>query len=128
MKAAHAEVAILIMSMHDETVFVERALRAGSRGDCRHACDCQRNPLLVYFGAGGQALHEALVLAPATTPGLTAGERDAALEELNIVLHIVAHREIEAFCGLCQFREDRSRFAAIQAEPASGTCATAFSA
>ena len=32
MKAAHPEVAILIMSMHDESVFAERALRAGARG------------------------------------------------------------------------------------------------
>jgi hypothetical protein len=79
----------------------------GSRSDCRHACDCQRNPLLGYFGAGAQAVREALVLAQAATPHLAAGERDAALEELNIVLHVVAQREIEAFCGLCQYREAR---------------------
>ncbi len=32
MKAAHPEVAILIMSMQDESVYAERALRAGARG------------------------------------------------------------------------------------------------
>lgn len=32
LKAAQPELAILIMSMHDETVFAERALRAGARG------------------------------------------------------------------------------------------------
>jgi len=31
-KAAHPDAAILIMSMHDESVFAERALRAGARG------------------------------------------------------------------------------------------------
>ena len=32
LKAEHTELAVLIMSMHDETVFAERALRAGARG------------------------------------------------------------------------------------------------
>lgn len=32
LKALHADLAILVMSMHDETVFAERALRAGARG------------------------------------------------------------------------------------------------
>lgn len=80
----------------------------GQRIDCRHGCDCQRNPLLVYFAAGGQAVREALVLAQAAAPALSPGERNAALEELNLVLHVVAQREIEAFCGLCQYREPRT--------------------
>ena len=80
----------------------------GHRVDCQHECDCQRNPFLAYFGAGEQAVREALVLAQAATPALSPGERDAALEELNVVLHVVAQREIEAFCGLCQHREPRS--------------------
>jgi DNA-binding NarL/FixJ family response regulator len=32
LRAAHTEAPILIMSMHDESVFAERALRAGARG------------------------------------------------------------------------------------------------
>ena len=32
LKAAHEAVAILVVSMHDESVFAERALRAGARG------------------------------------------------------------------------------------------------
>lgn len=82
-----------------------RVGRGGTSTDCRHACDCQRNPLLGYFAAGEQAVREALVLSQAALPGLTAGERDAALDELNLALHIVAHREIAAFCGLCLHRE-----------------------
>jgi len=82
-----------------------RMARGGGAIDCRHACSCLRNPFLPYFVAGEQAVREALVLAQAATPDLTPGERDAALEELNLVLHIVAQREIEAFCGICQYRE-----------------------
>lgn len=32
LRAAHADLAILVVSMHDESVFAERALRAGARG------------------------------------------------------------------------------------------------
>lgn len=32
LKAAHPEIAILIISMHDEAVYAERALKAGARG------------------------------------------------------------------------------------------------
>src|SRR5688572_32051334 len=32
LRAAHEGVAILVVSMHDESVFAERALRAGARG------------------------------------------------------------------------------------------------
>ncbi len=32
LRAAHADVAVLVISMHDEAVYAERALRAGARG------------------------------------------------------------------------------------------------
>jgi hypothetical protein len=69
-------------------------------------CPCGRNPLLSYFAAGEQALHEALVLAQAATSNLDPLERDASLDELNLVLRHIARREIEAFCGVCQYRHD----------------------
>uniref|UniRef100_UPI0039C9BDA3 hypothetical protein n=1 Tax=Horticoccus sp. 23ND18S-11 TaxID=3391832 RepID=UPI0039C9BDA3 len=68
------------------------------------ACPCGRNPLLAYFVAGEQAMLEALVLAQAATPGLEPLERDASFNELNLVIQQIARREIEAFCGICQFR------------------------
>ncbi|HYP17887.1 MAG TPA: hypothetical protein VEQ65_11810 [Opitutus sp.] len=68
-------------------------------------CACGRNPLLAYFDAAGQVLREALVLVQATAPHLDPLERDASLEELNLVLNHVARREIEAFCGVCQHRD-----------------------
>lgn len=70
----------------------------------RHACPCGRNPLLAYFAAGEQALQEALVLAQVAASPLDPLERDASFNELNLTLHHIAQREIEAFCGVCQLR------------------------
>ena len=67
-------------------------------------CPCGRNPLLAYFTAGEQAMHEALVLAQAASAPLDPLERDASFDELNLVLQHISRREIEAFCGVCQFR------------------------
>ena len=69
------------------------------------SCQCGRNPLLTYFTSGEQAMREALVLAQVATPHLDAIERDTALGELDLVIRDIARREIEAFCGVCQFRE-----------------------
>lgn len=79
-----------------------RPLRPHSRADLD--CPCGRNPLLVYFAAGEQALQESLVLAQATRCGLTAMQRDAELHELNLALRHIAGREIGSFCALCQIR------------------------
>ena len=70
----------------------------------RFECPCGRNPLLAYFAAGQQVMQEGLVLVQAATPLLDPFERDASLEELTQVLHDIARREIEAFCGVCQYR------------------------
>ncbi len=88
--------------------------RAGHEGPPH--CPCGRNPLLAYFAAGEQAMHEALVLAQAGAAArLDPIERDAAFEELNLILQQIAHREIEAFCGVCQFRR-----AALEQDSAVG--------
>lgn len=81
-----------------------RAPRRGPLVEYRPECPCGRNPLLAYFAAGEQAMREALILAQAATPALDPIQRDASLEELNLVLHHIARREIEAFCGVCQHR------------------------
>lgn len=67
-------------------------------------CPCGRNPLLAYFAAAGQAMREGLILAQAARAPLDPRQRDASLEELNAVLLHISRREIEAFCGVCQFR------------------------
>lgn len=69
-----------------------------------HHCPCGRNPLLAYFSAGKQAVLEGLILAQAASAPLDPVHRDASLEELTGIVREIATREIEAFCGLCQFR------------------------
>ena len=81
--------------------------RAGGKStkpdDCP-GCPCGHNPLLAYFVAGQQAMREALILAQARLNGLDPIARDAALEELNLVVHHITRREIAALCGVCQHR------------------------
>jgi hypothetical protein len=67
-------------------------------------CLCGRNPLLTYFVAAEQAMREGLILAQAASAPLDPVERDASLLELNAALQQISRREIEAFCGVCQFR------------------------
>ena len=81
--------------------------RRSAQAAGKFECPCGRNPLLAYFAAGQQVLQEGLVLAQAATPQLDPLERDASLEELTQVLQEIARREIEAFCGVCQYRERR---------------------
>ena len=80
--------------------------RRAHAGDGSAECPCGRNPLLTYFVAGEQALREALILAQAAVPHLDPCDRDASLEELNLAFRHIARREIEAFCGVCQHRQE----------------------
>ena len=81
-----------------------------SNGSCaaeRSLCPCGRNPLLAYFVAGEQALLETLVFVQSDLPD-TADHRATAMLELKQTLAHVAHREIETFCAVCQFRDQPS--------------------
>lgn len=77
-----------------------------SRSESAPLCPCGRNPLLAYYGAGEQAMREALILAQFASPHLDPVERDAALVELNTRLREISRREIESFCGVCQHRDE----------------------
>lgn len=70
-------------------------------------CPCGRNPLLAYFIAGEQALLETLILVQASLPDC-AETRAAGVQELKYAMAQVAHREIETFCAVCQFRSQGS--------------------
>jgi hypothetical protein len=89
-----------------------RRLGGAASASEKPSCPCGRNPLLIYFDAGQQAMHEALVLAQSASASLDPIERDISLVELNLVLRHLARREIEAFCGVCQYREDEGEPAA----------------
>ena len=67
-------------------------------------CRCGRNPLLAFFAAARQAMLEGLVLAQAVSTDLDPRDRDSSLAALNQALQRISAREIEAFCGVCQFR------------------------
>ena len=78
--------------------------RNGRDAAARAECPCGRNPLLVYFAAGEQALEEALVLGQAEAPALNPDDRDSAFATLKCVMREISRREIEAFCASCQYR------------------------
>jgi hypothetical protein len=110
---AHPDALVHLINWTLEEVFRElgavpsrrrRGQRHRTAETTRPACPCGRNPLLAYFAAGEQVLREALVLAQAASPALDPFERDASLEELNLVFQQIARREIESFCGVCQHR------------------------
>jgi len=83
-----------------------KAEHAGGRAMARPECPCGRSPLLAFFLAGEQALLEALVLEQAAHLPIDAHERDHALNELYYVLRTMARREVDAFCSVCQHREN----------------------
>jgi hypothetical protein len=94
-----------LVFMFDQTLDEVLTARPGrptgvvrSRAECQ--CDC--NPMRVYFPALEQALLEALVLVQSEQPALSADERVDAVAELCDTLRQVARREIAAFDGLCQ--------------------------
>ena len=83
---------------------VQRFRRPAPRAPAAH-CPCGRNPLVAFYAAGRQALHEALVGVQAATPGLTPAIRDEELEALDAVLDPLVRREIESLCAICQFQD-----------------------
>lgn len=66
-------------------------------------CPCGRNPLIAYFAAGEQALLEGLVMAQVEGCTLDPVQRDLAVADLLRALRTIAHREISAFCAVCQY-------------------------
>ncbi len=113
---AHPDALVHLLDWTLDEIFRDLAHLASRRratpqpiGALEHPeCPCGRNPLLAYFAAGEQAMREGLVLAQVATPVLSPAERDASLFEIDLVLHHIARREIEAFCGVCQFRQGRA--------------------
>jgi len=67
----------------------------------RALCACSRNPLLAYFVTGEQALLETLVQLEASGHL----KPDSASAELLPTIRLIARREVETFCSLCQHRQ-----------------------
>ncbi|MEO6002689.1 MAG: hypothetical protein ABIZ04_18260 [Opitutus sp.] len=49
-------------------------------------------------------MQDALLVAQAASPALDPNERDASFAELEVALERISRRDIEAFCGVCLFR------------------------
>lgn len=75
-----------------------------ARARPRPPCPCGRNPYLMYFSAGEQALLEAGVLLQAESP--SEERRLGELAEIVRAVRAVAHAEIENFCGVCVLKHE----------------------
>jgi hypothetical protein len=67
----------------------------------RAACECGRNPLLVFFLAGEQALLDELIHLQAEASELVGNPRTQDVTELYLVIRHEARREVGAFCAVC---------------------------
>lgn len=72
----------------------------------RPTCPCGRNPLLAFFIAGEQALHEALILSQAAAGPMNPAKRDFGFHTLAATLRQIAHREVDALCSVCLTRPE----------------------
>lgn len=86
----------------------------------RPTCPCGRNPLLAFFIAGEQALHEALILSQSAAGTMNATERDFGFLTVDATLRQIAHREVDALCSICLTRPQTDEKAAPEAEPGAG--------
>ena len=88
-KAVHANVAVLVLSMHDELLYAERALRAGAGGYIMKSEATQKIIQAVHAVLAG-AMYVSPKVAVSMTQKLVAGRPENAVEQLS-------DRELEVF-------------------------------
>lgn len=99
---AHPDTLVYLIDWSLDEIF--RALLTPPANRARVCdCSCGRNPYVMYYHAGEQAMHEALVLTQFSSPALNPLDRDQALRDLKHTLEHLSYREIQAFCAVCQF-------------------------
>jgi len=74
-------------------------------------CHCRLNPLINYFIAGQAALAFAAQTVPRNQHHLDDVAATACVDELLLTFHFLAHREIHAFCEVCQYSPGYARAA-----------------
>jgi hypothetical protein len=79
------------------------------------SCHCRLNPLINYFIAGQAALAFAAQSVPGSQHHLDDLEATACVDELLLTFRFLAHREIHAFCEVCQYSPVNARAAATGA-------------
>jgi len=72
-------------------------------------CHCRLNPLINYFIAGQAALAFVAQTVPRSQHHLDDLEATACLDELLLTFRFLAHREIHAFCEVCQHAPKNAR-------------------
>ena len=74
-------------------------------------CHCRLNPLINYFIAGEAALAFAAQTVPRSQHHLDDLAATACIDELLLTFRFLAHREIHAFCEVCQYSPVNARAA-----------------
>ena len=74
----------------------------------RASCACGRNPLLVFFLSGEQALLEELIHLQAEAPSPAPSSHAVDVTELYLVLRREARLEVRAFCAVCVHSPDHA--------------------
>jgi len=78
--------------------------RGNSKPPCEEkigdSCACRMNPLLAYF------ITAELAIVQTALPSLQPREREIVLSSIRLALQVVAKREIDTFCAVCQRRPD----------------------
>jgi DNA-binding NarL/FixJ family response regulator len=132
-KATHSEVMVIVLSMHDEALYAERALRAGARGYIMkreatkrvlQAIRCVLGGKLYVSDKMAMLLAEKFVEGPSSAPGsLTENLSDRELEVFQLLgrgyttrriaeeMH-VSVKTIQAFCA--RIKEKLKLFSATE--------------
>jgi hypothetical protein len=66
-------------------------------------CHCRLNPLINYFIAGQAALAFVAQTVPRSKHHLDDVAATVCVDELLLTFRLLAHREIQAFCEVCQY-------------------------
>src|SRR5215216_826371 len=85
----------------------------GEEESDRASCACGRNPLLVFFLSGEQALLEELIHLQAEAPNSVPGRHAVDVTELYLVLRREARTEVRAFCAVCVHSPDHACAAGV---------------
>ena len=72
-------------------------------------CHCRLNPLINYFIAGEAALAFAAQTVPRSQHHLDDLVATTCVDELLLTFRFLAHREINAFCEVCQYSPPNAR-------------------
>ena len=99
---AHPDTLVFLFDQTLDEVLTALPKGAGKPVRLRPRCECDCNPMRVYFPALEQALLEALVLAQSELPALSIEERVGAVTELCTKLRRIARREMAIFDEICR--------------------------